>query len=87
MCHTFVGTAKYMSPERITDKPYNYLADIWSAGLVVFECLTGKYPYKEQTIYFDMISTILDFPEPTLPDTFSPECRDFVSKCIVKDVY
>lgn len=85
MCHTFVGTAKYMSPERITNKPYDYVADIWSFGLIVFEGLTGHYPYPEQASYFDMVQTILESPAPVISNEFSDNCRDFLSKCVAKD--
>lgn len=44
-CATFVGTVTYMSPERIRSENYSYAADIWSLGLTIFECGTGKYPY------------------------------------------
>jgi serine/threonine protein kinase len=32
---TFVGTATYMSPERIDGKEYSYPADIWAMGLTM----------------------------------------------------
>jgi mitogen-activated protein kinase kinase 3 len=34
-----------MSPERIRNENYSYAADIWSLGLTVLECATGKFPY------------------------------------------
>lgn len=45
-CATFVGTVTYMSPERIRNENYSYAADIWSLGLTVLECATGKFPYN-----------------------------------------
>ena len=42
--HTVVGTARYMSPERLFDKAYGSPSDIWSFGLVLLECSTGTYP-------------------------------------------
>uniref|UniRef100_A0A804N417 mitogen-activated protein kinase kinase n=1 Tax=Zea mays TaxID=4577 RepID=A0A804N417_MAIZE len=45
MCATFVGTVTYMSPERIRNENYSYAADIWSLGLTILECATGKFPY------------------------------------------
>ena len=39
--HTVVGTARYMSPERLFDKAYGPPSDIWSFGLVLFECSNG----------------------------------------------
>jgi len=46
MCGTFVGTFKYMSPERIRNQPYDYASDVWSLGLTLIECATGRYPYQ-----------------------------------------
>jgi serine/threonine protein kinase len=34
-----------MSPERIRNENYSYAADIWSLGLTILECATGKFPY------------------------------------------
>merc|ERR1719343_416807 len=42
---TFVGTASYMAPERALGKDYSYQSDIWSAGMVVYELATGRYPF------------------------------------------
>ena len=39
---TFVGTLNYMSPERVLGKKYNSKADIWSLGLALYSCATGK---------------------------------------------
>ena len=47
MCATFVGTFKYMSPERIKNLTYGQSADIWSLGITLLECATGRYPYSE----------------------------------------
>eukprot|EP00979_Chaetoceros_neogracilis_P005786 scaffold1093_cov226-Chaetoceros_neogracile.AAC.3 len=41
--HTVIGTSKYMSPERILDKAYGPLCDVWSFGLVLIECATGGW--------------------------------------------
>jgi serine/threonine protein kinase len=35
-----------MSPERIRNENYSYAADIWSLGLTILECATGKFPYN-----------------------------------------
>lgn len=62
MCMTFVGTFKYMSPERIQSKPYGYASDMWSLGLVIAECATGRYPFPDCHSYIDMVQTLLDNP-------------------------
>ncbi|KAF0691371.1 hypothetical protein As57867_017307, partial [Aphanomyces stellatus] len=54
MAKTFVGTFKYMSPERIQNQPYDFSSDIWSLGLVLVECATGAYPYSACRSYIDV---------------------------------
>lgn len=46
MCGTFVGTFKYMSPERMKSERYSYSSDVWSLGLVLMECATEEFPYR-----------------------------------------
>jgi serine/threonine protein kinase len=36
-----------MSPERYLGNNYNASTDIWSFGMVILECVTGQYPFKE----------------------------------------
>lgn len=42
VCHTFLGTVTYMSPERVNNQPYSSPADIWSLGLTLLEMATGR---------------------------------------------
>eukprot|EP01147_Barroeca_monosierra_P002563 gene2563-5482_t len=43
--NTFIGTMRYMSPERILGEHYNAKSDIWSLGLSLVEMATGVYPF------------------------------------------
>jgi serine/threonine protein kinase len=40
-----LGTLRYMSPEQLEGKPATPQSDIYSLGVVLYECLTGKLPY------------------------------------------
>lgn len=46
---TYCGTPINMAPEVLNRGVYNYKADIWSLGTILFELLTGKSPFKEAT--------------------------------------
>jgi tRNA A-37 threonylcarbamoyl transferase component Bud32 len=40
-----MGTAKYLSPEIVRGKQLDGRADLYSLGLVLYECLSGKVPF------------------------------------------
>jgi serine/threonine protein kinase/Flp pilus assembly protein TadD len=44
-----VGTMEYMSPEQALGTTLDQRSDIFSVGLIFFELLTGKAPYKADT--------------------------------------
>jgi serine/threonine-protein kinase len=46
-----LGTPYYMSPEQVfADKSIDHRADIWSIGIMAYECLTGKKPISGDSI-------------------------------------
>ena len=45
--NTIIGTSYYMSPEVILGKPYNFNADYWSLGIILYEIYYGKLPFNK----------------------------------------
>ena len=43
---TLCGTYEYMSPEMVQNRPYDYKIDIWALGILLFELIAGKAPFK-----------------------------------------
>eukprot|EP00937_MAST-01D_sp_MAST-1D-sp2_P000937 g937.t1 len=90
MAQTFVGTVRYMSPERVSNQAYNFKADIWSLGVLLIELATSRFPYHEAGgSHLQLACAIVDMPEPALPAAgalgpFSPAFRQFVSLCVRK---
>ena len=84
--NTFVGTATYMSPERIDGQTYSYPADVWSFGLSLMTLAQGRLPIDTQGGYWTILSSIRDNPPPKLPESkFSSEFCDFLSKCLIQN--
>ena len=46
---TFCGTREYISPEMVKKLPHDHRVDIWSIGVLLFECLAGYPPFSGQT--------------------------------------
>ena len=44
----FLGTPRYSSPEQLRGEPVTHTADLYSAGLVFWELVTGREPYGDK---------------------------------------
>jgi len=89
--HTYIGTATYMSPERIDALDYSYSSDIWSFGMTMLTLSFGKLPHQVSGGYWTILSNMHNKPSPSLLDDdnfqhkWSPEYVDFISQCLQKD--
>jgi serine/threonine protein kinase len=64
---SFLGTPYYVSPEQARGKPIDWRSDLWSLGIIVFQCLTGKPPFESEALG-ELMGLIIYEPIPKLSD-------------------
>lgn len=88
-----IGTPTYMSPERIKGETgIDHRTDIYSAGIVLFEMLSGYAPFaskaSDPALYWAEMRTLHESqPVPTLsPEIIPAELENIVSKATSKNI-
>ena len=66
-----LGTVDYMSPEQCLGKPVDQRSDLYSIGVVFYECITGRVPFRASTEY-QVMQAHVDNP-PERPDRYNPD--------------
>ena len=82
------GSAGYVSPELIREQGYNCSTDIFSAGVIFSEMLTGRPLFKgsnPDSIFEKVINMQLDYPQ-AIWQHISEEALDLVKKMLAEDV-
>ena len=81
-----MGTAAYMSPEQILrgEVPWTHRSDIFSLGLVIYECIAGKPPFERPTAV-EVMTAILREDPAELPENTPPALRQIVWHCLEKE--
>ena len=80
------GTAAYMSPEQARGKAVDKRTDIWAFGCVLYEMLTGRPPFRGETVS-DTVAGILEREADwsALPAETTATIRRLLQRCLEKD--
>uniref|UniRef100_A0AC34QSB3 Non-specific serine/threonine protein kinase n=1 Tax=Panagrolaimus sp. JU765 TaxID=591449 RepID=A0AC34QSB3_9BILA len=79
---SFVGTAHYVTPEVLENRPVDETCDYWALGCIIFQCLTGERPFadvSEHLIFRRIVALRYKFPE----DFPSVNARDLIENLLI----
>lgn len=80
------GSPLYMAPEVLRLEPYSAQADLYSLGVILYECLFGHAPYKTMDLNI-LTKKILSDDPVRIPKKIdmSDDCYDLLERLLVKD--
>ncbi|MBB2976546.1 serine/threonine-protein kinase [Microbacterium endophyticum] len=78
-----MGTVQYLSPEQASGHPASPSTDIYSLGIVAYECLAGKRPFTGESQVAIAMAQINE-QAPPLPPTIAAPVRNLVMAMITK---
>ena len=81
-----LGTATYMAPEQARGRAVDRRADIWAFGCVLFEMLSGRWPFDGEDIVEVLGAVVrLEPPWDALPSTVPARVAQVLRVCLRKD--
>ena len=70
------GTLDYLPPEMVQGKPHDEKVDLWSLGVLCYECLVGKPPFEAAT--YEETYRRIGRAEYSFPSHVSDGARDLI---------
>jgi serine/threonine protein kinase len=83
-----IGTPHYMSPEQARAQPIDGRSDIYSLGVVAFQCLTGAVPYDGEDSFSIGYKHITEpIPTPNLVTADERRVFEIIKRMLMKDPF
>ncbi|HEX7994884.1 MAG TPA: serine/threonine-protein kinase, partial [Streptosporangiaceae bacterium] len=80
---TLIGTPAYLAPERISGQPAGPASDLYSLGMVAYECLSGQVPFTGTAMEIALAHRLQSLPP--LPSSVPPEVDRLISDLTARD--
>ena len=79
-----MGTAQYLAPEQATGQAATASSDMYSLGIIGYECLVGRRPFTGESQIAIALAQVND-PPPPLPETIPAPARALIMCLLAKD--
>ena len=79
-----MGTAQYLAPEQATGQQATGVSDVYSLGIIGYECLAGHRPFTGESQIAIALAQVNDDP-PMLPESIPEPVRALVMSMLAKE--
>jgi serine/threonine-protein kinase len=77
-----LGTPRYMSPEQVEGRrDVDHRADIWAVGVILYECLTGRFPHEAPDVPSTLAAILYGVAPP--PRALRPELEPSLEAAVL----
>lgn len=83
MAETRIGTPYYLPPEMCANQPYEFRADVWCLGVVLYEVLALEVPFNAPSMASLVMKICNTEPRP-VPQVYSSDLRGLLSRMMAK---
>lgn len=76
-----------MAPEVLFKQNHGVAADYFAVGIIAFELVFGKRPYKgraRKEVRDSVLEKSIQLKARDLPPGYPSECADFINKCLIR---
>ena len=87
LANQIIGTAAYMAPEQATGRAIDARTDLYAAGVVLYELVTGRVPFDSDTPMAVLTKHVYDPPPPasSLNPDLSPMIEALLDRALAKE--
>ena len=75
-----VGTVHWSSPEVLSNQRYQFPADVYGLGMVLYEMASGRVPFQDMIPLAVMMAVAIQRKQPEMPTSANPKIIEIIKR-------
>ena len=78
-----VGTVHWSAPEVLSNQRYQFPADVYGLGMVLYEMAYGRVPFQDMMPLAVMMAVAIQRQQPEMPTSANPKIIEIIKRYIL----